>query len=133
VQSPDPSALYIVFTSTAPKINWCAWHNKATCNGQTFQVAYMPNQGILSFCSPYTRSNLGCNTYSDGTVATADGVAHEFMETISDAHIDAWYDKNHGEMADKCNFNYQACVNLGKDSWQIQSMWSNDLGGCQQQ
>src|SRR5262249_60669363 len=71
VATPDPAALYIVFTSNAPNIRYCAWHDKATCNGVTFQVAYMPNQADLPGCSPYTRSNLGCNSYSDGTVTSA--------------------------------------------------------------
>jgi hypothetical protein len=134
VPSPDPEGLYIVFTSNTPNIQYCAWHNKTTCNGVTFQVAYLPNQAGLPGCSPYTRSNLHCNTYSDGTVTTADSVAHEFMETITDAHIDAWYDKQHQEVADKCNYVYSACVALSNSSsWQIQSEWSDALGGCQQQ
>ena len=67
------------------------------------------------------------------TVTSADSVAHEFMEAITDAHLDAWYDRNGGEVADKCNYNYQACVELTTGSWQIQSEWSNAIGGCQQQ
>jgi hypothetical protein len=134
VGTPNPGALYIIFTSNAPKISYCAWHDKATCNGVTFQVAYMPNQAQLPGCSPYTKKNLGCNGYSDGTVTTADSVAHEFSETITDAHIDAWYDKNGAEIGDKCNYNYTACVKLGNGSlWQIQAEWSNAISGCQQQ
>jgi hypothetical protein len=133
VANPDPNTLYVVFTSNAPKINYCAWHNDATCNGVTFQVAYVPNQALLPGCSPYTRTNLHCNSYSVGTVSSADSVAHEFFESITDAHIDAWYDKSKAEVADKCNFNYQQCVNLTSGSWQIQSEWSNAIGGCQQQ
>jgi hypothetical protein len=133
VAAPDPDTLYVVFTSNAPKVNYCAWHDKATCNGVTFQVAYVPNQAILSGCSPYTKSNLGCNSYSDGTVASADSVAHEFMETVTDAHIDAWYDATKAEIGDKCNYDYQACVNLTTGTWQIQSLWSNAINGCQQQ
>ncbi len=131
--TPDPAGLYIVFTSNAPNVNYCAWHAKATCNGVTFQLAYVPNQALLPACSPYTKANLGCNTYSDGTVTSADSVAHEFMEAITDAHLDAWYDKTGAEIGDKCNYNYQACVNLPTGSWQIQSEWSNAINGCQQQ
>ena len=132
--APDPSTVYIVFTSNAPSHgSFCAWHDKATCNGVTFQVAYIPNQALLAGCSPYTVSNLGCNTLSDGTVTSADSVAHEFMEAVTDPLITAWYDKQKAEIADKCNFNYQACVALSSGSWQIQSEWSNAIGGCQQQ
>jgi hypothetical protein len=132
--SPDPSGLYIVFTSNAPNIKYCAWHAKATCNGVTFQVAYMPNQAQLPSCSPYTAANLHCNGYSDGTVTIADSVAHEFMETVTDAHIDAWYDQNGQEIGDKCDYHYTTCVSLSNaTSWQIQAEWSNAINGCQQQ
>ena len=132
--SPDPDTLYIVFTSNAPHVNYCSWHASATCNGVTFQVAYVPNQGLLPACSPYTVKNLGCNQLSEGTVSSADSVAHEFMEAITDAHLDAWYDQNGLEIGDKCNYDYQACVALGNgSSWQIQSEWSNQIGGCRQQ
>ena len=134
VPSPNPDGLYIVFTSSAPHVNYCAWHASATCNGVTFQVAYVPNQQLLPACSPYTRKDLGCNSQSAGTVTSADSVAHEFMEAITDAHGDAWYDQNGMEIADKCNYDYQACVVLGNgSSWQIQSEWSNQIGGCRQQ
>jgi hypothetical protein len=132
--TPDPSALYIVFTANAPNVQFCAWHDKATCNGVTFQVAYVPNQAQLPGCSPYTVSKLGCNTRSDGTVASADSVAHEFMEAVTDPHIDAWYDKNRLEIGDKCNYVYFNCVTLGNGTqWQIQSEWSDAVDGCQQQ
>src|SRR5262249_15825943 len=119
--TPDADGLYIVFTSNAPNASFCAWHDRATCNGVTFQVAYIPNQALLPACSPYTKVDLGCNSYSDGTVTSADSVAHEFMEAITDPHLDAWYDKNGQEVADKCEYNYQACVELSTGSWQIQS------------
>ena len=132
--SPDPEAVYIVFTSNAPKVQFCAWHDKATCNGVTFQVAYVPNQALLSGCSPYLATNLSCNAYSEGTVASADSVAHEFMEAITDPHLDAWYDKTGAEIGDKCNFVYQSCVTLPSGGrWQIQTEWSNAINACQQQ
>ena len=131
--SPDPNGIYVVFTSNAPHVNYCAWHASATCNGVTFQIAYLPNQALLPACSPYTKVDLGCNAYSEGTVTSADSVAHEFMEATTDPHLDAWYDKNGQEIADKCNYDYQACVVLSTGSWQIQSEWSNQIGGCLQQ
>ncbi len=131
--NPDPSALYIVFTSNAPNVNYCAWHDHATCNGVPIQVAYVPNQALLSGCSPYVKTNLGCNSYSNGAVASADSVAHEFMEAITDPQLSAWYDKNGYEIGDKCNFVYQSCVKLPTGKWQIQAEWSNAINACQQQ
>ena len=131
--NPDPNTLYIVFTSNAPNINYCAWHSAATCNGMPMQIAYVPNQALLPNCSPYTVSNLGCNLYSNGTVSSADSVAHEFMEAITDPQISAWYDKRGAEIGDKCNFVYGSCVQLSNgSSWQIQKMWSNAADSCVQ-
>lgn len=81
VPSPDPSAINFVFTSNAPSINYCPWHDTATCNGVTFQVANVPNQALLPGCSPCLKTNLSCSALSDGTLASAAG-AHEFMEAI---------------------------------------------------
>ena len=131
--NPDPTAIYIVFTSNAPNVRYCAWHDMTTCNGVTFQVAYIPNQAQLSGCSPYLAKNLRCNSYSEGTVASADSVAHEFMEAITDPRLDAWYDKHGAEIGDKCNFVYQSCVSFPTGSWQIQAEWSNAINACQQQ
>ena len=55
----------------------------------TFQIAYIPNQALLPACSPYTTVDLRCNAYSAGTVTSADSVAHEFMETITDPDLNA--------------------------------------------
>jgi hypothetical protein len=134
VAQPDPNGIYLVFTSNFPHVNYCAWHNVATANGATFQVAYIPNNALAPGCSPYTVSNLHANSYSAGTVADADSTAHELMEAITDPHINAWYDQTGAEIADKCEYNYQSVVTLTNGSnWQIQSEWSNAIGGCQQQ
>jgi hypothetical protein len=136
---PDPNGIYFVFTSNLPHISYCAWHAPATCNGVTFEVAYMPNMANSPGCSPYTKVDLGCNTYSGATVSLLDGLAHEFMESVTDPLISAWYDKNGQEMADKCEYQYTACVQLptatspNATSWQIQELWSNAAGGCVQQ
>lgn len=131
--NPDPNGIYFVFTSNRPNISYCAWHDSATCNGVTFEVAYMPNMNGDTGCSPYTVSNLGCNTYSEATVSLLDGLAHEYMESTTDPEISAWYDKNGQEMADKCNFVYGSCVTLANQTtWQIQEEWSNAAGGCLQ-
>jgi hypothetical protein len=134
VQQPDPNGIYLVFTSNYPHVNYCAWHNVTSANGVTFQVAYIPNNALAPGCSPYTVSNLHANSYSQGTVADADSTAHELMEAITDPHINAWYEQNGAEIADKCEYNYQGIVTLANlTTWQIQSEWSNALGGCQQQ
>jgi hypothetical protein len=132
--TPDPNGIYFVFTSNLPKVSYCAWHADATCNGVTFQVAYMPNMAGDSGCSPFKVANLKCNGYTEGTQSLLDGMAHEYMEATTDPHIDAWYDKGGQEIGDKCNFVYGACVTLANGtSWQLQEEWSNAGSGCVQQ
>jgi hypothetical protein len=133
--TPDPNGIYFFFTSNFPKLSYCAWHDKATCNGVTFQVAYMPNMAGVSGCSPFKIKNLGCNSYSEATQSLLDGMAHEFMEATTDPHIDAWLDKSGSEIGDKCNFVYGSCVTLPSNNttWQVQEEWSNAAGGCVQQ
>jgi hypothetical protein len=130
----DPTALYAVFTSNFPsQINYCAWHSHGTCNNVDIQVAYLPSGTGIAGCDPFASNiNLNCNTVSQYTRSIGDSLAHEFMETVTDPDINAWLDKNGAEVADKCEFKYQACVTLGGIDWQIQEEWSNATGGCVQ-
>ena len=127
----DTDALYVVFTSNFPHVGFCAWHDHGSCNGVDIQVAYLPNTAGVGGCDPGNLFN--CNSYSQGTRSIADSLAHEFMETVTDPDISAWYDQNGQEIGDKCNFNYGSCVKLGNGtSWQLQKEWSNAAGGCVQ-
>ena len=135
----DPNAVYLVYTSNLPQVNYCAWHSFGTVNGVSTQVANLPFTS--SSCFPTT------DTYSDNSWrfyarALADSTAHEFMEAITDPQTSsttyAWLDKNGAEIGDKCDYVYSATVaqtptpQARKNHWQIQSEWSNALNGCAQ-
>ncbi|MDE3085902.1 MAG: hypothetical protein KGJ77_03965 [Acidobacteriota bacterium] len=132
---PNPAAgsVFFVFVSNKPSgANFCGWHSPGTINGTPVEVAYVLNWA--SGCDPLLATDLHANTLSAGTRAYADTTAHEFMESVTDPRISAWYDKNGQEIGDKCNFVYSAPVLLSNGtSWQIQEEWSNAIGGCQQQ
>jgi hypothetical protein len=130
VQTPNPDTIYFVFTSNMPHISYCAYHSTATPNGVLVQVAYVPLQP--AGCSPFSRGvNLGANSYVESVQAAADSAAHEFIEAVTDPHLNAWYDKNGAEIADKCEYDYQGVVYLSNGShWQIQSNWSNTASAC---
>jgi hypothetical protein len=130
--SPDPDAIYFVFTSSFPHhANYCAWHGRGTCNGVAIQVAYMPNITGIPGCDP--GNFYGCNTYSQGTRSLANVVSHELMEAITDPRLDAWYDASGSEIGDKCAWRFSSCVSLSTGSWQLQEEWSNAASGCVQQ
>jgi hypothetical protein len=131
--TPDPTAIYFVFTSNFPKrTNYCAWHDHGTCNGVDIQVAYMPNTNGVSGCNPFGVTNLNCNSDSEGLVSLANVTSHEYMEAITDADITAWYDSSGSEIGDKCAWTFSSCVPLSTGSWQLQQEWSNSNNGCVQ-
>ena len=91
----------------------------------------MPNIDGVVGCDPGNLFNA--NTFTEGTRSIADSLAHEFMESVTDAvPVTAWADKNGAEIGDKCNFVYGAAVRIGTVNWQLQEEWSNATGGCVQ-
>ena len=133
--SPDPNAIYLVYTSNLPKVNYCAWHASGVISATTVQVAYMPNTAGTTSCYPTSGYFASVTNYSYGTRSIADNTAHEFMEAVTDpVPPTGWVDANGAEIGDKCNFNYLAPVTLSVGSlttiWQIQSEWSNAVNGC---
>ena len=130
--TPDPNAIYFVFTSNFPKLNYCAWHSAGSISSVTVQVAYVPNTTGVTGCAlpgGYTANN----GLTQGTQSIADSTAHEFMEAVTDpVPTSGWADKNGLEIADKCETSYGSLVTLNnaKTSWQLQGEWSNTAGGC---
>jgi hypothetical protein len=120
--SPDPSAVYFIYTSTgAGHVNYCAWHSWGNCsNGAPVQVAYMPNIDGIAGCDP--GENL---THSQGLAALANVTAHELSEAITDPRGNAWYDNAGAENADKCAWVFPSDVTLGRTTWRVQGNWSN--------
>ena len=132
ITTPDPNAIYFVYTSNFPNANYCAWHASGTINGVTVQVAYLPNTSGVAGCDPGNLYNA--NSLSQGTRSLADSTAHEFMEATTDpVPVSAWADQQGQEIGDKCNFVYSAPVKLSNKSvWQLQEEWSNASNGCVQ-
>lgn len=130
--TPDTDGIYFVYTSNPSHDNRCAWHNHGTCKGVDIQVAYMPSTtGGVAECDPGNLYN--CNSYSQGTRSLANVTSHEFMETITNADLSAWYDSSDSEIADKCAWNFSSCVTLTNGSWQLQEEWDNATSSCVQQ
>lgn len=136
---PDSSAIYFVFTSNFPggHVNYCAWHSYGTCNGTTIQVAYMPNTSGISGCDP--GADAACattNQWSQGTQSLLNVTSHEFMESVTDPDISAWYDSSGSEIGDKCAWTFgpstSPCAELSNGSYHLQQEWSNAANGCVQ-
>jgi hypothetical protein len=122
----------------------CGYHSYYTDSfniKRVFAVVGMGGSGCAwNLGSTYT-STPTQNKYIDAAISV---VAHEVAEAISDPYIDAWYDLDGLENADKCNF-FPAVANLvnkgsgkgpiynariGGTYYLIQTDYDNDLNSC---
>ena len=131
---PDANAVYLVFSSNLPKVDYCAWHAAGDVLGVQTQVAYVPNTSGTSTC--YRAANFpNVSPYSFGTRSIADNAAHELLEAMTDPIPGtSWVDSNFEEIGDKCDFVYSSAVALNgqRNVWQLQSQWSNRAKACVQ-
>src|SRR5712691_7700840 len=65
---------------------------------------------------------------SQGLAALANVSGHELSETLTDNHLNAWYDSNGSENADKCawTFGTPFLTFSNGTQWKIQGNWSNN-------
>ncbi len=103
---------------------FCAWHSVGTCpTGETVQFAFFFNLDGDSGCDPQDTSGQ----HSEGLAALANVSGHELSEALTDPHVNAWYDANGQENADKCAWSFGTpLLTFSKGSqWKIQGNWSN--------
>jgi hypothetical protein len=124
IPNPSPTGYYPVYVDT-PRGNagYCAWHSAGTAHGVTVQFAFFFNLDNDSGCNPNAPTNLG---HSAGLSALANVSGHEFSEMMSDPQLNAWYDSQGSENADKCAWTFGPNLDtLGGSQWKIQGNWSN--------
>ena len=109
----DAQAIYVVLTSADVNLtsgfctNYCGWHTNATLYGRNVRFMFV---GDGSRCP---RVNA-CAAVTDATApngnAAADAMAsilmHELSEVLTDPDLDAWYDTEGLENADKCAWRF---------------------------
>ncbi|HSC50910.1 MAG TPA: hypothetical protein VLD16_11660 [Gaiellaceae bacterium] len=120
---PVANAYYPVY-SDQPRgsAGYCAWHSSGTINGIRVQFGFFFNlDGDLN-CDPGSPSSLG---HSQGLAALANVSGHELSEMLTDPQLNAWYDRQGNENADKCAWTFSGTVAVGGQSWKIQGNWSN--------
>jgi hypothetical protein len=102
---------------------FCAWHSTGTCsNGVQIQFAFFFNLDGDPGCDPNSTAS-----YSQGLAALANVSGHELSETLTDQHLNAWYDSSGAENADKCawSFGTPLLTFSNGSQWKIQGNWSN--------
>lgn len=144
-QNPtDTNAIYMVLTSadvTASSgfcTQYCGWHTDATINGRNIKYAFIGNPDRCpSACEEQTTGPNG-NAGADGMASI---ISHESEEAISDPDLNAWYDRQGAENADKCAWTFgteQTASNgskynqtFGSRHFLIQRNWNESTQGCQ--
>lgn len=103
---------------------FCAWHSAGTCpNGTPVQFAFFYNLDGDAGCDPQD----GSGQHSQGVAALANVSGHEISEMLTDPQLNAWYDSNGAENADKCAWTFGTPLLSFRNGtqWKIQGNWSN--------
>ena len=105
----------------------CAWHNYTYVNSTQWvtytALPYMPYVDSAYHYSCGTGNVNGANGILDGVTINA---GHEYAETVNDPSLNAWFDSDGSENADKCSWRNLANRTLANGmSFAVQPMWSN--------
>lgn len=120
---PTAGAYYPVY-SDQPRgsAGYCAWHSTGTINGTQVEFGFFFNLDGDPGCDPQAPTSLG---HSQGLSALANVSGHELSEMLTDPQLNAWYDQQGNENADKCAWTFNGLVTVGTQNWKIQGNWSN--------
>ena len=105
----DSNGIYFVLTSSDVSetsgfcSRYCGWHTYGTLAGTNIKYAFVGNSyRCLHACAAQTTGPNG-NAGVDGMVSV---IAHELEEANTDPNLNAWYDSNGAEDADKCAWTF---------------------------
>jgi hypothetical protein len=124
ISNPVANGFYPVYVDQPRgRARFCAWHSAGTCSGVTVQFGFFFNLDGDAGCDPQDASGL----HSQGLAALANVSGHELSETLTDRHLDAWYDANGSENSDKCawTFGTPLLAFPNGSQWKVQGNWSN--------
>jgi hypothetical protein len=143
--SRDASGIYVVLSSADVNetsgmcTRYCGWHTYGTLNGALTRVAYLGNPDRCpTSCEAQTGKSPNANPGADGLVSV---LAHELDESVTDPNLNAWFDAQGAENADKCAWTFgtthsvangsRANVKLAGKDYLIQQNWMNvGAGSC---
>lgn len=124
--APSAGAYYPVY-SDQPRgsATYCAWHSTGTINGIRVEFAFFFSLSNDPGCSP-DYPNASPQLEALGNVS-----GHEWSEMETDPQLNAWYDRQGNENADKCAWQFSGTQHFTNGStWTIQGNWSNAASGC---
>ena len=123
ITSPKTNGYYAVYTDIPRgSAGYCAWHSSGTSHGVVVQFAFFFKLDGDAGCDPGDTSGL----HSQGLAAIANVSGHELSEAVTDPHLNAWYDRQGAENADKCAWTFNGLESFSnKTQWLIQGNFSN--------
>ena len=124
VANPVPAGYYPVYTDLKRgNAGYCAWHDTGTANGVQIEVGFFFNLDGDPGCDPADTSG----NHSQGLAALANVSGHELSEAKTDPQLNAWFDRQGAENADKCAWRFHNLSHFSNGSiWKIQGNWSNN-------
>lgn len=112
---------------------FCAWHSAGSCNGIPVQFGFFFNLDGDPGCDPggstgVSATSSGNQPHSQGLAAVANVSGHELSEMMTDPKLNAWFDRQGNENADKCSWTFGSSLLTfpGGSTWKIQGNWSNN-------
>src|SRR5205823_10544431 len=142
-QNPmDTNGVYFVLTSADVNessgfcTQYCGWHTHGTISGSDIKFAFIGNPDRCpSACAAQSTGPNG-NAGADGMASI---ISHELEEAVSDPDLNAWYDRQGMENADKCAWTFGSMstapngskynMTLGTRNYLIQQNWVNASNG----
>lgn len=139
----DPTGVYFVLTSADVNATsgfctqYCGWHTHGTILGTDIKYSFVGNPDRCpSACAAQAVGPNG-NAGADGMASI---IAHELEEAVTDPDLNAWYDRQGAENADKCAWTFGTTstgsngalynVTLGSRNYLIQRNWSAATQAC---
>ena len=119
----DINGVYFVLTSSDISEssgfckNYCGWHTHGSVNSADIKYSFIGNSAkCLNACAAQTNSP-NANPGVDGMCSV---IAHELEEATTDPDLNAWYDRQGQENADKCAWTF------GQNQYQTANgAWAN--------
>jgi hypothetical protein len=140
----DSNGIYVLLSS--PDVTegsfcsqYCGYHSYFTAGTTNYQFSFVGNPAQC----PYDCISYNYNTSPNGNIGVdglASILAHEIVETMSDPLLDAWWDANGEENADKCSWDYGTTsqtstgayynIAVGVKKFLMQQNWNANTQAC---
>jgi len=140
----DTNGVYFVLTSKDVNessgfcTQYCGWHTHGSISSSDIKYSFVGDASrCINSCAAQSTSPNG-NPGVDGMISV---IAHELEEAATDPDLNAWYDRQGAENADKCAWTFGttyhtangalANMKLGTRDFLIQQNWVNaGAGSC---